>query len=336
MTKKLLNIAKIAFFIGLGILLVWIVLQNLTDKDIEEIKIAFYEANYWWIGVSILVGAISHLFRAMRWKLLLQTMQHKPSLANTFFSVMVGYLANTAVPRLGEVSRCGVLTRYEKIPFEESFGTVVAERLIDTLTFFLLFLFIVWYQFDKIFGYANQKVFSPLLAKFPFLIKPTFWILIAIVGVLGITILYFLNKRKKKNQDKKQSKLANLLTGFAKGLVTVKTVKQPFLFWTYSVAIWFFYFLNMLLSFYAFEQTSVLSPSVALACMTFGTFAFIAVQGGIGAYPLIVMEVLGLFGVASSVGYAFGWVAWCASTLVILLLGFLSLLLLPLVNKKVN
>lgn len=336
MGKKIINIAKIVFFIGIGVLLVWLVLQNLTEKDIIEIKTAFYEANYWWIGAALIIGVVSHLFRALRWRILLQSLHHKPSLANTFFSVMIGYLANTAVPRLGEVSRCGVLTRYEKIPFEESFGTVIAERLIDTITFLLLFLFIVWYQFDKIFEYAYQKVFVPILLKFPFIVKPTFWILLVIIGISGIIFIYFLNKRKKRNQDKKQSKLANLLNGFVKGLVTVKTVKQPFLFWTYSIAIWLFYFLNMLLSFYAFEQTSTLSPSVTLACMTFGTFAFIAIQGGIGAYPLIVMEVLGLFGVASSVGYAFGWVAWCASTLVILLFGFLSLILLPLINKKVN
>lgn len=336
MAKKIINIAKIVFFIGIGVLLVWLVLQNLTEKDKVEIKNAFYEANYWWIGASLIVGTLSHVFRALRWRILLQTMHHKPSLSNTFFAVMIGYLANTAVPRLGEVSRCGVLTRYEKIPFEESFGTVVAERLIDTLTFFLLFLFIVWYQFDKIFEYAYQKVFAPILLKFPFITQPTFWILIIAIGISGIALIYFFNKRKKKTTEQKTSKLTALFNGFVKGLITVKTVKKPVLFWFYSIAVWACYFFAMLISFYAFEQTSTLSPSVALACMTFGTFAFIAIQGGIGAYPLIVMEVLGLFGISSSIGYAFGWVAWCASTLVVLLLGFLSLLLLPLVNKKIN
>ncbi|PKO95047.1 MAG: TIGR00374 family protein, partial [Bacteroidetes bacterium HGW-Bacteroidetes-9] len=133
-------------------------MSNLTASQKHEIFQSLKIADYTWIAVAILLGMLSHLSRAMRWKILMEPMGYKPRTANVFMAVLIGYLANLALPRLGEVSRCGILTRYEKIPFNKSFGTVITERAIDMLTFVLLFFFLLFTQSGKLSIYITEKI----------------------------------------------------------------------------------------------------------------------------------------------------------------------------------
>ena len=132
-------IVKFLLFLSIGMLLVWLVVKDITAEEKTNIKIAFEKANYFWIVLSMILVTVSHWSRAVRWKMLLEPLGYKPKTSNTFFAIMVGYLANLALPRLGEVSRCGVLNKYEKVSFEEAFGTVIAERAIDLLCLVLVF-----------------------------------------------------------------------------------------------------------------------------------------------------------------------------------------------------
>ena len=150
MKKQTNNILKFICFLGLGVLLVWLTVKDITKQQQEDILVSIQKANYSFIGLSFLVGIFSHYVRAVRWKILLAPLGYQPKTSNTFFAVMVGYLVNLAVPRLGEVSRCGMLNSYEKIPFTEGFGSVIAERALDLVCLVLIFFITLFLEFDKI------------------------------------------------------------------------------------------------------------------------------------------------------------------------------------------
>lgn len=335
MRKNILTILKILFFFGIGILLVWLVFRNLTHDQLIEIKRAVAGANYYWVALSLFVGFLSHISRAIRWRMLMVPLGHNPKLSSTFYAVMAGYLANYAFPRLGEVTRCGLLKRYEKIPFSESFGTVIVERIIDIIVMLLLFTLTIWLEFDLIYDFANTNIFIPMSNKFFHLFHPEqSGYVLGIIGLFSalISIMYFLKKRIRATSAIR--KIKNVLLGFWLGIKSLKNVKNPLLFIFHSLFIWLMYFLAIYVCFFAFEETKNLTVGTGLALLTFGSFGVIAAPGGIGAYQWIVKEVLVLYFISVPIGIAFGWVVWLAQLLLILILGLLSFVLLPIINKE--
>jgi len=141
---------KTIFFLGIGLLLIWLVVRNLTEKDKTEIFHSFSQANYGVILLIMLLGIASHVSRAIRWQIMIEPLGQKPGFLNTLMAVLVGYLANLAVPRIGEVTRCGVLKRYENLPLDSVFGTVVVERIMDTILLMIVSVITIVWQFDEI------------------------------------------------------------------------------------------------------------------------------------------------------------------------------------------
>jgi len=325
---RILTVVKLIFFLGIGLGLVWLVVKDLSAKDKEEIYRSFREANYFWVLVAFLLGVLSCVSRAMRWQMLLEPMGHTPRFSNTFFALMVGYMANYALPRLGEVTRCGILTRYEKVPLNESFGTVVAERAIDLICLVLIFFYTLFSQYDLIFNYTYQRILAPLQHKIePLVANKIILGLFTIVFLAGLVGAYMLYK-------KISGKLGDIVKGFVQGLIAVKKVKRPGIFLFHSVFIWLLYFLMNYTGFWAFGETQHLAASTGFSVLVFGSVGMIVVQGGIGAYPLIVMETLKLYGIPLSIGFAYGWIAWSTQVVQIMVVGFISLLLLPVMNKE--
>ena len=197
----MLNILKILFFLGLGIGLIWLALRKTTDEEFANIKISLLNADYFWISLSILITGLSHFFRALRWKLLLDPLGYKPKTSNTFFAVMVGYLANFAIHRMGEVTRCGLLTTYEKVPFTTGFGSVISERALDVVCLIIIFFAALGMEFDRISGIANDLVFNTVAEKFHLLMQKQTFVISAGISllVIAITIFYF---RKKIHRTK--------------------------------------------------------------------------------------------------------------------------------------
>jgi hypothetical protein len=321
-------------FLGIGIFFIWLFLHNLTSQQIKEIFGSFGKANYWIIGLAIVLGIISHYTRAIRWKMLIKPMGYETGNRNTFFAVMIGYLANLALPRLGEVSRCTILSRYENVPFTKSFGTVVTERGIDLLIFVLLFFINLALQFDKLYAYIDQKIYQPLEAKFNLSFSLAGSLTNIILVTLVVLVVLFFVFRKRLLKIRVISKLWDLIKGFLEGMKSVIYMKKPWLFVLYSLIIWGLYWLMAYLVYFSLPETSHLGPDAGLATLVFGTIGIMVVQGGIGIYPAIVAETLLLYGVASTKGYALGWLIWSSQTLTIILLGVLSFILLPIYNKK--
>jgi uncharacterized protein (TIRG00374 family) len=322
------------FFLGIGVFFIWLFLHNLTLGQKADILKSLKIANYWWIMLAIVLGVISHFSRTLRWKMLLEPIGYKPKTANVFFAVFIGYLANLALPRLGEVSRCGVLLRYEKIPFTKSFGTVITERAIDMALFVVLFFLNIFAQRALLYGYIEQKVYTPLAAKFSSDINFEGTItrisLVSLVIILALFIIF----RRAIILSKPFQNITSIIKGFWLGIMSVTKLKNPWLFIFHSLFIWVMYLLMSWVVFMSLPGTSDLGLDAGLSVLMFGTIGIIIVQGGIGIYPAIVAETLLVYNIPSTTGYATGWLIWSAQTLMMLIAGSVSLILLPIFNKR--
>jgi glycosyltransferase 2 family protein len=334
LNPKLKNIIRFSIFLGIGLFFIWIFLRNLTADQKQEILNSMGNANYWWIGLAIPLGILSHFTRAMRWKMLIETMGYKPRKSNMFFAVMIGYFANLALPRLGEVSRCTILTKYEDVPFQKSFGTVITERALDMVVFIFLFFLNLAFQAERLSGYIDEKIYKPLQAKLhlSYNLSGAFAIImIVFIVVFGIIFLVF---RKKILANKLYLKVKEIALGFVEGMKSLIKVRNLWLFSFYTFSIWALYLLMAYIVFFSISASSGLGIDAGLAVLVFGSVGFMVVQGGIGIYPAIVAETLVLYGVASAQGYALGWLIWASQNIIIVLVGIISLLLLPILNNR--
>lgn len=328
----MLNILKFLFFLGIGILLIWLALRDKSEEEKHNIVQSILHANYWWIGISLIASLLSHYFRAIRWKILLKPLGYQPKISNTFFAVMVGYLANFGIHRIGEVVRCGLLTKYEKVPFTVGFGSVIAERALDMICLIILFFITLGLEFERILGIANYFVFDPFSKLFHSLMQKQLYIIITglLLLVLAGTFFYFRKKIKSLISDK----ASGFVKGLWEGLISVKNVDKPAWFITHTILIWLMYILVVYTCFFAFAETSHLSFLVAVVIVVFGSLGVIAAPGGTGAYQIIVVKILTtVYLIAEIPSNAFAWAVWTAQFALILAVGLLSLIFLALLNK---
>lgn len=320
---------------SIGILLIWLAFRDKSQQQINAIWTSIQGANYFWLFVSVIVGLLSHYFRATRWKMLLKSLGHNPKTSNTFFAVMVGYLANFAIHRIGEVTRCGLLTKYEKIPFTENFGTVIAERAFDVVCVIILFFSILALEFERISGIANTLVFNAVAEKFHVLMQKQLFVIFA-GGVLLIVFalsFYF----RKKIRSALSGKIIGFLNGIWEGLKSIKNVDKPLSFFMQTILIWLMYVLQVYVCFFAFDGMSQLPFVSAIVIVVFGSLAVVAVPGGTGAYQIIVTSILTtVYLVSETTSDAYAWAVWGVQFLLILFLGLISLLLLAILNKDVK
>jgi uncharacterized protein (TIRG00374 family) len=323
---------QLVLFTAIGVGLVWLSIHNIPEKDIETTKQSFNNANYTIVFVSAFMSILAHVVRAWRWNLLMQPLGHNITLKNSFAGVMIGYVVNYAVPRAGELSRCGVATKYEKIPFPAALGTVITERIVDVILLLLLFFITLAVQFTELMGLTNQYVLNPLSTKLAALLANKLYLIILVVFFIGFTAaLYFLRTKIKLIFT---GKIGGLFKSFGDGLKSVKDLKRPYLFVFQSVLIWFFYFFSLYVCFFSFPETAVLGIKPALSVLLFGTIGVMVSPGGIGAYQLISTQVLAFYGVINSVAIAFPWIAWGSQFIAVIIIGGLCFLLLPLLNRN--
>ena len=336
MSPKLKNVIRFTFFLGIGIFFIWIFLRNLTPGQKTEIVQSMNDANYWWIILAIPLGVLSHYLRAIRWKMLIETMGYKPGNTNMFFAVITGYFANLALPRLGEVSRCTILTKYENVPFNKSFGTVITERALDLMIFIVLFFINLALQAERLSGYINERIYKPLQTKLHLSYNLSGTLTIIVISFSVIFGFIFLIFRKQITSNKFYIKIKDMVLGFVEGMKSLIKVRNLWLFAFYTFSIWSLYMLMAYIVFFSIPGSSRLGLDAGLAVLVFGSIGMMVVQGGIGIYPAIVAETLVLYGVASTQGYALGWLIWTSQNVTIVLAGIISLILLPILNNKKN
>lgn len=324
MKKYLVPFLKITVPLGLGVFLIWMVYKDLTPQDISDIKVAFSETNYFYIVLSAMFGLLSHASRAWRWKYPLKELGYTPHFLNSFYTVMIGYFANLGIPRSGEIMRCGLMAKYEDIPFNKLVGTVIAERVADLLILIAFIFLVIFLQFEKLSAYFIEM---GIMEKFSLQKMLVYLGVLAVGGIIGIIIL-------KKSKNSIVLKIGGFLQGIFDGLKTIFTMKDKWLFIGHTLFIWLMYFVMFYITFYSLPSIENVPLSGIFTAFVIGGISITVTNGGIGAYPLGMASVLALYGIAESTGYAFGWAVWTGQTIMLVLAGLVSAVLLPRFNKR--
>jgi hypothetical protein len=308
----------IPLLIGIGI--IYYQYTTLTAEEIDKIKISFKKANYSFILLSLVIACLGYWSRAFRWKFALNHLGYETKFSNNFFTVCVSYLVNLTVPRSGEISRAALLKKYEDVPFDKAFGTIVAERIVDLLIFFL-FVFIAFVsQFDKIYQFLlseNVSLESLIISGIVGLLLFFVFILIWVYAEWGI----ILNLKKK-------------LSGLIEGISTVYKMKDKWKYVFHSFFIWFTYLAMFYVTIFALPETSKMSFDIVIMGFIFGSLAVGFTNGGLGAYPFSIALIFSLYGITKDIGTAFGWLVWTSQTILTILLGLISYVLLPVLNRN--
>jgi len=328
MSKKTIStLVQLVIFLGLGIgLIIW----RYDTMDVPQ-KAAMFHAfghvRWWWAGPVFIVGFLSHYFRALRWKLLLKPLNIYPTTANTTFAVLIGYLANALIPRLGEVAKCTVLAKYEDVPADKMVGTIIAERAFDMVCLVAILFITLALQYDIIYPFARDlyaRIFLDDLGNF-------LWLRIGAAILVIVAGFYLLIRLARKTKD---SKFGKILKGIGEGLKAIGRIRQKGLFFLWTFMVWAMYISLAIIGFWAIPEMDGITLLAGLSVIVFGSVGMIVTPGGIGAYPVIVAQVLLLYGINEGVGLAYGWVSWAAQTAIVVVLGVASLILLPLYNRK--
>jgi hypothetical protein len=333
MSKRFISILKYLFFLGLGVFLVWWSLHQIPKEKWGDFKKDLQTANYWLAIPVFLILTLSHLLRALRWNILMQPMGYHPRIANTFFAVMIGYLANLAVPRLGEVLKCTVLARYEKVPAEKLVGTIVAERAVDVISLGLVFLLALITQFDVLGTYGTElsrQLFENKGGSFsPLKIGIALGLLLLVILAIRIWFRQFSHLRIVILARK-------ILKGIWEGLSSIGKLKNKAAFLLYSAGIWSLYIFGTWVGLLATTGTSHLGIQHAVAALAFGSIGMIVTPGGIGAYAYFIAKVLEQNDIPFETGFANGTLQWFVQFIIVLIVGAMSLLLLPVYNKNIS
>tara|TARA_R110001632_G_scaffold140060_1_gene255988 strand:- start:95016 stop:95966 length:951 start_codon:yes stop_codon:yes gene_type:complete len=310
-TKKFLKITLPLIFGGC---LVWYLFTVIPPETLLDY---FKNANYWWIALGLFFGVLSHLSRAYRWKFMLEPMGYKPKFTNSVLAVLIGYFVNLAIPRAGEVSRATVMANYENIPFEKGFGTIVAERIADLVMMFLIIGITLLIQFDFILQLVKEN-FDPI--KISILLG---------VSVIGGFLFY---SYLRKSTSGIGLKIKNFVKSLVEGVTSIFRMKNKWAFIFHTVFIWVMYVLMFWATIPAIEGLQVPFGGILVGFIA-GGFSIAATNGGVGLYPLAVAGAFTLFGVPEEPSTAFGSVMWAAQTVMVIVFGGLSFLLLPIYNK---
>ena len=331
MNKSLRTILQYIFFLGLGVFFAWLSLKNLNNEKIQQIKIAIRNAKHWLIIPVFAILILSHFVRALRWRLLMEPLGYSPSKLNTFFAVMIGYLTNQAVPRLGEVLKCTVLARYEKIPADKLIGTIILERIIDAVTLLTIFVITLAIQPD---------LYSQLLDTFfststkPEEKKLASWIIALIILVIIFIAMGVWMFIKKKKISDLLSVIKKTVQRIILGISSVRYLKKRGYFIFLTISLWTLYLSGGYIGFMALQETSHYGIKEAFTVLSAGSIGMIASPGGIGAYAYLLQQTMQLYGLNEVIALAFGWILWMAQTAVVLIGGLVSFAALPYYNKK--
>jgi len=288
--KSILQILKFIGFLAVGILLLWFAFR---DVNFNKLTAHLKEANYSWLLLSVLFGLFAFISRARRWVLLINPLGFNPSLKNSFYALMTGYLANIALPRVGEITRCVALGKKEKIPMDQLIGTVVVERTIDFLSLLIIMVFLIFTSGDQISLFLKEGILIPIQDKISSL-SSVIWILWVVLVVLGL-LTFFLMVRYKKSLRKIRffSKMFDLAKGIIHGLKTITNIKRKWEFIFHTVFIWINYTLMTWVVVFSIESTSHLTLGDSIFLLVIGGLAMSApVQSGLGAFHYIISRGL--------------------------------------------
>ena len=324
--KKIFKkILQVVFPLLLGaFILIW-VYRDFNFQRVGEVLVN--GMNYGWIALSLVFGVFANLFRGWRWKRALEPLGEYPKTANCVYAICISYASNLVIPRVGEVTRCGVLSKYDGVSFSKSLGTVVSERMIDTLCVGLITGAVLLMQmpvFADFFAETGTNV-----GKYAEVLTSAHFYLI-ILCVLAILVLVFFLVRNIALF----AKLKGIIQNVWQGIVALKDIKQIPLYLFYTIGIWGCYFLEFYLAFYAFDFSAHLGITAGMVMFVVGTLAVIVPSpNGAGPWHFAVMTMMMLYGVGKEDAGIFALLVHGIQTFLLILLGIYGLSALPFTNK---
>ncbi|RPD49239.1 UPF0104 family protein [Hymenobacter sediminis] len=319
--KKLLNILKYGLLLILSGLLMWYALRG---QELRLVGEYVRTANYGWLGLTVILSGLGYFSRAHRWQMQLEASRQKVSYWDVYHAMMVGYLANLVLPRMGEVIRCSVLNRTGRVPVQVSLGAVITERVIDLLILAALLSLTLLLDFQKFWRFVIS-LFSDRynsLATHQGLLLAVLGTAVALLLILGYLLFRNLEALRQRALF---VKVEGFVRGMIEGIFSVRKLRNPGLFLLHTAFTWLVYYLMDYLAFFAFPATAGLTPAAGLAVLTFGAFGMAApVQGGFGAFHLMVQSTLLVYGISKEAGIAYALVVHGSQTLLVVLMGGVS------------
>lgn len=319
MKKNISKWLSILLPILLGLFLIVYTYEKFTPEQILEIKGYFKNADYSYICIGLIVAFLGNASRAYRWKFALEQMGYSTSFYNNFMAVNIGYLLNLTVPKSGEISRAVILKKYENVPFDKGFGSIVAERIIDMIVLLFFMMLAVFLQFDIV------KTF--ILDKIP--LKKLFYLVVLIILLFIILLRTYLYSGKKWVLTLKEK-----VSGLKEGFLSILHIKKKAAYFFHTAFIWFSYLFTFYITLFVIPQTSNLSVGAIMTAFVVGSVAISFTNSGLGSYPFLISKILLFYSISETAGNAFGWIVWSSQMLLVLIIGVLSFLFLPIFNSS--
>jgi glycosyltransferase 2 family protein len=330
MKKKLLTVLKYLIFLGIGIFLTWWQISKMTPLQKIQFTESLRHVHYIYLIPVFILTLFGHISRAVRWKILIEPMGYKPKTSNTFYTVMCGYLANTFLPRAGEILRCTLLSRYEKIPVPKLFGTMLIERILDLFCYAVLIVITFLIQIETVSDFIKTKISQMTSYKQ----AAPIWLIVLIILILAIIVFFIIKWIFKRYKSHPYIiKVKGLHIGLKEGFSTILHLKKRKKFLAHTIFIWTCYFLEVYIGFSALSATSSLGISAAFSVLSLATLAMIVSPGGLGAFPIAVQQVLLIYNVDN---ISFGWLMWGVTTGIVIAVGIVCFGLLIYQNKNKN
>ncbi|MGX7668821.1 lysylphosphatidylglycerol synthase transmembrane domain-containing protein [Flavobacterium pedocola] len=303
----------------MGVFLVLYSYYSYTPEQLEKIKGHFKNANYTYIFISSLFSIVSLAARGYRWRYSLEHMGYLSSFKINFAAVNIGYVMNYTIPRSGEIARALVLKKTYDIPFDKAIGTIIAERVIDLFILISFILTAFFLQFDQLQAFISEKI--------PFQ-KLVYLAIFACFALITGLLLFIYSKWKPILFIKEK------IAGLAEGLMSTFKMPNRIPFLALTAVIWISYVLTFYSAIFALPETSGIGFGTIVTAFVVGSLAVTFTNGGFGAFPLLISEILVLYNIPEEAGTAFGWILWSSQTALVFLLGVLSFLLLPILQRK--
>lgn len=332
MKKNLITTLKYGFFIGLAALFVWLSTRDLNAEKWAELEDALSRANYLLLIPVLLLLLLSHYVRALRWRLLIQPLGYTPSRINVFLGVMIGYFVNLGAPRLGEVLKCTVLARYEKVPADKLVGTIVAERAFDLICLLIFFGLAFIIEFDVISAMTVSKILPAFMNAEGSI---SYAKLGAILGGLVLVFLLIAFLFIRFGHINVIQKIKLFLRGIWQGIISIRRIERKGVFLFQTALIWVLYLVSTWLGFFALSATSGLGLNQAVVVLAMGSVGMIISPGGIGAYAYLIQQTVAFYNIPETpYGLALGWLLWFGQFVIFIISGVVSFILLPIINKQ--
>ncbi len=319
--KKLLSFLKYLFLLGMSAFLMWYALKEL---DFQKMWSELQNTNYTWVGASLLMGVAAYVSRAYRWHMQIKPTGYKPSLLHTYRAMMVGYLANLVLPRMGEVVRCSMLKRTDNVPIHTGFGTVIAERFIDLVMLLVAVGLTFLVEFNRIRDFF-LNLFSDKYTGLEQTMNSLYWVFWVLLGSMAVALFIVLRNLKRLRENLYFQKVVEFIKGMLQGVFSITKLDNQLAFWGHTIFVWAMYYAMSLVVFMALPATSNLGWGAGLSVLVIGSLGMAApVQGGIGVYHLLVQSTLLLYGVPKEEGMAYALLVHTSQTLLVVVMGVIS------------